>query len=223
MPEPSRKRARELALESVAAGKPLDWFEQLYREAAQGDAHVPWDDRVPNPHLVRWLDEHGALFGAGIDALDVGCGTGDNTAELARRGLRAIGFDVSETAIATARARFGTTVAELTVGDVLALPQAWHHHFGLVVEVYTLQVLPPPERARAARAIAETVAPAGHLVVIARGRDPHEPEGQMPWPLTKSEIEAIGDNNLRLESLVDVMDEEDPPVRRFTATFVRVR
>ena len=222
MPEPSRKRARELALGAVAAGKPLDWFEQLYREAADGDAQVPWDDRVPNPHLVRWLDEHGALLGAGVGALDIGCGTGDNTAELVRHGLHAIGFDVSETAIAMARARFGATRAEFSLGNVLALPQAWRHRFGLVIEIYTLQVLPPPERGRAARAIAETVAPGGHLVVIARAREPHEPEGQMPWPLTKSEIAAIADDNLRLESLVDVMDDEDPAVRRFVATFRRV-
>lgn len=48
---------------------------------------------------------------------------------------------------------------------------------------YTLQVLPPAARPPAMRRMAEWVASGGVLLVITRGREPDEPEGNMPWPL----------------------------------------
>ena len=93
--------------------------------------------------------------------------------------------------------------------------------FDLVAETYTLQVRPPPERATAARILGELVAPAGTLLVIARGRESDDAEGAMPWPLTRAEVEAIGCQAMPLTSFEDFVDAEDPPVRRFRATFRR--
>jgi ubiquinone/menaquinone biosynthesis C-methylase UbiE len=211
-----RRRARELARDALARGAPLDWFEALYAEAGDGRAVVPWDDRAPSPLLVRWLDAHGPFDGR--TALDVGCGTGDNAAELARRGLAVTAFDLSPTALRVARDRYGDGVRWVEA-SALALPAAWS--FDLVVEIYTLQVLPPPERAVAAGQIARCVAPGGRLVVIARAREPGDPPGEMPWPLTRSELERLADHGLALDSLEDLVDREDPPVRRFVATFRR--
>jgi hypothetical protein len=65
------------------------------------------------------------------------------------------------------------------------------------------------------------VAPAGTLLVVARGRDDGEHPGTMPWPLTRHEVEAMEGDELALRSFEDFLDDEDPPVRRFRATFVR--
>jgi SAM-dependent methyltransferase len=220
-----RTRARTLAAQALAEGKPVAWFEQLYREAGAGEAIVPWDDPGPSPLLVRWLDAHAPAPGS--TALDVGCGTGINAAELARRGLDVIAFDVSPTAVELARARvaaLGSTGSiSFATADVLDLPSAWRHAFALVVEVNTLQVLPRELRAPAARQLAEAVAPGGTLLVIARGRDETDPEGPMPWPLLRAEIEAIAMPWLPLVELEDVLDDETPPVRRFVAHFQRSR
>ena len=51
-----------------------------------------------------------------------------------------------------------------------APPPAWSEGFDLVLEAYTLQVLPADLRPVAARQIADMVAPGGTLLVIARGR-----------------------------------------------------
>jgi SAM-dependent methyltransferase len=212
-----RKRARELARTAVAAGRPLEWFEDLYQEAARGDAIVPWDDRAANPLLVRWLDAH--PIAAGGRALDVGCGTGDNAAELARRGFRVTAFDVAPAAVEAARARVPDPSITWEVASLTDPPAAWRGAFDLIVEIYTLQVLPPPEREAAARALATMVAPGGTLLVIARARDDADPEGAMPWPLTRREVEAIARPDLALISLDDVLDDETPPVRRWVATF----
>lgn len=213
-----RARARTLAGEAIARGEPLAWFEQLYREAAAGAAVVPWADLVPNPHLVDWLDAHRGTPGR---ALDVGTGLGDNAEELARRGWEVVAFDVSATAIADARRRFPTSRVRYTTANLLEPPETWHGAFDLVAETYTLQVLPPRERAVAAQVLGRLVAPGGTLVVISRSREAEEPEGAMPWPLTRVEIEAIGRSGLSLTSFEDFLDTESPPVRRFRATLRR--
>jgi SAM-dependent methyltransferase len=213
-----RTRARTLAREAIERGEPLAWFERLYRETAAGAATVPWADLVPNPHLVEWLDAHPLEPGR---ALDVGTGLGDNAEELARRGWDVVAFDIAGTAIDGARKRFPTSRVRYAVANLLQPPPEWRNAFALVAETYTLQVLPPKERAVAAGVLAELVAPGGTLVVIARGREAHEPEGAMPWPLTRAELDAIRRDGLGLTALEDFVDGEEPPVRRFRATFRR--
>lgn len=81
-------RARELAAHGAAAGQPLDWFEQLYAEAAAGESAVPWADLAVNPNLAGW---------GGLDppsmrrALVTGCGYGDDAQYLASRGCAVTG------------------------------------------------------------------------------------------------------------------------------------
>jgi flavoprotein hydroxylase len=213
-----RSRARALAREAIARGDALAWFETLYREAEAGTTVVPWADLVPNPHLVAWLEAHPGLGGR---ALDVGTGFGDNAEELARRGFAVVAFDVAGTAVARARERFPGSPVRYAVADLLEPPAEWRGAFDLVAETYTLQVLPAPERALAVQALRTFVAPGGTLLVIARGREPAEPEGAMPWPLTRREVEAIAGDGLTLTGLEDFLDDEDPPVRRLRATFRR--
>jgi SAM-dependent methyltransferase len=211
-----RARARALARESIDQGDAVGWFERLYAEAARGTAIVPWADLAPNPHVVEWLDRENPPPGR---VLDVGCGLGDTAEDLRRRGHSVTAFDVSATAVDEARRRFPASSVDYRVLDLLALPASFNAAFDLVVECYTLQVLPPEARSAAVASLRRTVAPGGILLVVARGREPEEPKGEMPWPLTRAEIETIASDGLRLLRFEDFLDEEDPPVRRFRATF----
>jgi len=211
-----RARARCLAQEAVSQGKPVEWFETLYREAAAGTTVVPWADLVPNPHLVEWLERQPVHRGC---ALDVGSGLGDNAEELARRGYEVTAFDVAATAIEQATARFPQSSVAYCVADLLQPPAEWRGHFDLVAETYTLQVLPPAARRRAIESLRSLVAPGGTLLVIARGREAGEPEGAMPWPLTVREVRGITGDRVSLVNFEDFLDDEDPPVRRLRATF----
>ena len=68
-------------------------------DASYHDATAPWDIGRPQPTIVR-LTSDVQLAGP---VLDAGCGTGDNALHLAALGYSVLGFDVAETALATAR------------------------------------------------------------------------------------------------------------------------
>jgi len=213
-----RAGARALAAAALQRGDPTGWFEELYAGAGEaGD--VPWADLVPNPSMVQWLEREG-VTGEGRRALKVGAGLGDDAEELARRGFVVTAFDIAPSAVAWARRRFPNSKVDYVVADALAPPREWSGAFDLVLESYTLQVLPPELRAPAGHAIAATLAPRGTLLAIARGRDEGEDRGAMPWPLTPAELRGVF-GELELVAFEDFVDDEDPPVRRLRAHFRR--
>lgn len=214
----NRATARELAQRHVAAGDPLGWFEELY--GADDLTIIPWADLEPNPNLVDWLEPRGVV-GSGRNALKVGCGLGDDAEELARRGFDTTAFDISPAAISWCHRRFPSSAVRYFAADLLRPPAEWSRRFDLVVESYTLQVLPPELRVDAIRRVAGFVAPGGILLVITRGREPGEPEGMMPWPLTRNELALFEEVGLTAFEFEDYVDDEDPPVRRFRATYRR--
>ena len=220
MTEQNRATAREMAQRHLAAEDPMGWFEVLYATADDNPSIIPWADLAPNPNLVQWMNKHG-LAGAGRKALTIGCGLGDDAEELSRRGFETTAFDISPTAISWCRRRFPRSTVCYAVGDLFRPPAEWVQAFDFVLESYTLQVLPPSLREEALHRVASYVAPNGILLVIARGREPGEAEGQMPWPLTRKEMDGFRNVGLREIHFEDYRDEEDPPVHRFRATYRR--
>jgi ubiquinone/menaquinone biosynthesis C-methylase UbiE len=151
-------------------------------------------------------------------AVVVGCGFGDDAEFVASMGFATTAFDVSPTAIVEAVRRFPRSTVDYVVADLLDPPSSWSGRFDLVVEVFTLQVLTGPARRAAFARVTEMVAPGGRLLIIAGAREPEADPGEMPWPLTRSEIEGLRVHGLSIESIVDFIDE-DPrgPVRRWRA------
>lgn len=215
---PDRTRARALAAAAHAEGDAVGWFDTLYREAAAGRATVPWDDGAPSPLLVQALRGRDLR---GVRALDVGTGFGDVAAWLAAQGAVVTAFDVSAAAVDAARRRFPDAPVAWAVADVRRPPAAWAAAFDLVVELNTLQTLPPEARAEATAALRGLVAPGGRLWLGARARGDGEPAGDFPFPLRRSEVEALAGGDLALAALTEVVDDEVPPVRRWVALFAR--
>ena len=117
--EAGRRYARQLAAESIARGDPTGWFEPLYAAAEQGATTVPWADLAPYPGLVSTL---AGVPGRGR-ALVVGCGLGDDAEHVASLGFTTVAFDVSPTAIASARRRFSRSAVEYVTADLLSPPR----------------------------------------------------------------------------------------------------
>lgn len=198
-PDPDA-RARALAAEALAADDPTGWFERLYAEARSGAAVVPWDRGSPHQLLAEWA----APAGAGKRALVVGCGLGRDAEFVAGLGFGTVAFDLSETAVRTARDRHPDSAVEYRQADLLAAPAQWRRAFDLVVESMTVQSLPAELRPAAIAAVPEFVAPGGTLLVIAAAREPDEPADGPPWPLTRAEIDAFATGGLELVRVEDV-------------------
>jgi SAM-dependent methyltransferase len=75
-------------------------YDELYRDAA-GTGGPPWEIGGPQPAFAPVLD--GEVRGPRV--LDLGCGTGELALALARRGFAVTGVDVSQVAVARARAK----------------------------------------------------------------------------------------------------------------------
>ncbi|MTJ09997.1 bifunctional 2-polyprenyl-6-hydroxyphenol methylase/3-demethylubiquinol 3-O-methyltransferase UbiG [Anabaena sp. UHCC 0204] len=215
----NRAYVQNLAQQYIEAGKPKEWFEQLYSQANNDSKAIPWADMKPNHNLVQWLDDH-HIQGQGKTALTIGCGLGDDAEELSQRGFKVTGFDISSSAIEWCKNRFRNSTVEYRVADLLNPPIQWNQTFDFVLESYTLQALPHTLSSQAISLIADFLAPDGILLVICRGRNIEDQLEKVPYPLTKDQVMKFVDAGLSLVDFEDYLDQErGSVVRRFRATF----
>ncbi|MFZ1547242.1 MAG: class I SAM-dependent methyltransferase [Candidatus Nitrotoga sp.] len=79
---------------------PYNSWERVYRQSSLHE--LPWDTPEAHPLLIEMFKDHQVKPGS--RALDLGCGTGASSRLLAKAGYEVEAWDVSETAIARARA-----------------------------------------------------------------------------------------------------------------------
>jgi SAM-dependent methyltransferase len=91
-------------------------FEQRYRAG-----NTPWDIGRPDPNLMRTVT---TVPIEPCKALDIGCGTGDNSIWLSQQGFQVIGIDSSELAVGEAREKASKASAACTFSiiDILKSP-----------------------------------------------------------------------------------------------------
>lgn len=177
---------------ALGAGDPTGWFEPLYAEVGRDASLLEWHADGAHPYLVDWLDTASPPPRPGR-ALVVGCGLGDDAAELARRGWQVTAIDVAPTAIAWARDRHRGVEVDWRVADVLELPEDLRGAADLLVEVHAVDHLPGVVRDAAMQAAAAAVAPSGTAVVVtllATRSDLADGWPGPPWAQAPSELAA---------------------------------
>lgn len=100
-------------------------------------------------------------------ALDLGCGRGQKTHELARRGWDVVGIDTASHAIDVARR--GPSDARFVVGDVTVLEAADLGAFDFFLDVGCFQHLDAEERAAMGRGISALANPRATLLMLEFG------------------------------------------------------
>ncbi|MBK1989444.1 methyltransferase domain-containing protein [Sphaerospermopsis aphanizomenoides BCCUSP55] len=215
----NRAYVQNLAQEYIQAGKPTEWFEQIYSQANNDSAVIPWADMRPNHNLIQWLDDH-HIQGQGKTALTIGCGLGDDAEELSKRGFQVTAFDISPSAIEWCKNRFPNSDVNYLVADLLNPPVEWNQTFDFILESYTLQSLPTSLSSQAISLIANFLAPDGILLIICRGRNMEDALEKVPYPLTQDDLMKFVDAGLSLIDFEDYLDQERSSViRRFRVTF----
>ena len=132
-----------------------EWWNQRYQMA-----ETPWDTGIVPPEVHELVDS-GALRPPCV-ALDLGCGTGTNSAFLARLGFSVYGVDLAVTALQRARTKARTAGLPAffcagNVADLGFLPvQAT-----FALDIGCLHSLSPDNRARYAASLARRLESGG--------------------------------------------------------------
>ena len=201
-------------------------FESIYTQAQGDRARVPWDDGKANPALINWLNAIApSIVRCGSRVIVPGCGLGDDAVDLLHRGYEVTAFDLSETAIDWAKRNDPSHEDCYHVADLFNTLGKWRHRFDLVIEINTVQSLPPSMRETTLAALKELMSPHGHMLMICKGLDETEPcpDGP-PWPLRESELldAASRVGLVAQDGVSNFIDESGPtPVRRLRTLFRR--
>ena len=162
------------------------WFNDLYSEHKENHDKIPWAKLEVNPLLKSYLDERKEHQGK---ALVIGCGLGDDAEALELSGYEVLAIDVSQKALELAQERFSDSKIVFEKQDIFDMPKKYHEHFDFVFEAFTIQSLPIEFRAKMIKAVADTVAVKGKLLVVA-----HKKKLTLsgpPWPLKKEEVDLF--------------------------------
>lgn len=188
--------ADRLANASVERGDPTGWFEELYAAGESGEVTMAWDRSDPHPLLAEWTARE-AVTGEGRRAVVIGAGLGADAEHVASLGFATTAFDLSPTAIRTAQSRNPGSPVDYRVADLLDPPKEWGLAFDLVIEIFTVQAVPPDLRDQMVAAVSGLVAPGGTLVAIQAVLDPDDDGSGPPWPLTREDIDSFTGHGLR--------------------------
>jgi SAM-dependent methyltransferase len=90
-----------------------EFWDGFFKRHRETGSDLDWGGRWTDP-FVPLLRESGAR-----DVLELGCGTGNDAARLAREGLHVVGTDFSAEALAQARRKYGDVV-DFQVADMAA-------------------------------------------------------------------------------------------------------
>ncbi|MFD9000078.1 methyltransferase domain-containing protein [Streptomyces sp. NPDC059582] len=144
-------------------------------------------DRMPGAAELRTLSYDLMRSAAGATVVDVGCGSGRAVAELADRGVRALGVDPNEAVIAVARGRWPE--ADFRIAGAYALPLPDARTDGYRADK-VFHELAHPERALAeARRV---LTPGGRIVLLGQDWDTLVIDSDEP-ALTRTLVHARAD------------------------------
>ncbi|MCA5894168.1 class I SAM-dependent methyltransferase [Isoptericola sp. NEAU-Y5] len=210
MTAPRSWQSETARLGNAETTDPTAWFERLWASAKVGDITTPWDRHEPHPVLASWLEARDARGpAAGGTAVAVGCGLGADAEHLSRLGYETTAFDISPTAVAAARDRNPGSSVNYAVGNLLDLAAEWTGAFDLVVEIFTVQAVRRSVRDGLTAGVRSLVAPGGTLLAVQAVAERAGDDGP-PWPLTRTEIEAFGQDGLSATSIEVLRDVPAP-------------
>jgi 2-polyprenyl-3-methyl-5-hydroxy-6-metoxy-1,4-benzoquinol methylase len=183
---------------SIHEDQPSNWFEPLYAGSSKHGEGVPWANMKTHPSFANWLSRN-PLDGAGKSALVVGCGMGDDAVELETLGFQVTAFDVSATAVEYCKERFPQSTVDFRKADLLEDQTQWRRKFDFVLEIFTIQALPPKYEKQVIQNISDFVAPEGQLLVIAEvGREQRAFDNGPPWLLTLEHTDLFVSSGLNV-------------------------
>jgi cyclopropane fatty-acyl-phospholipid synthase-like methyltransferase len=182
------------------------------------EATPSWEIGHPQPVVTRLADA-GLVEGT---VLDVGCGTGENALELARRGLRVVGIDIAAAAVERARARAAERgiAAEFLTVDAMHLATL-ERVFDTVMDVGLFHVLQSEERRPYADSLRRVTRSGGRCLLVCWSS--RNPFGVGPARITRRAIHEAFSAGWRVEAIEPETLETRLEMRIARAWLARIR
>ncbi|GAB3719377.1 class I SAM-dependent methyltransferase [Nocardiopsis oceani] len=148
---------------------------------------TPWERYGPaaGAQLRSWLERESKDRESPGRALDIGCGRGQFTPELARHGWEAVGLDFVPAAIEAAREKNADDVTYV-VGDATDLSPDLGT-FDLFLDIGCFQGLDQTQQAAQGRSVTDLAAPGATLLMLAFGPSIYR---RMVEGVSQAEVEA---------------------------------
>ena len=138
-------------------------MDEIYRRLPQND--IPWNIEDPPSALVE-LVETGKI--RPCKAVDLGCGSGNSTIYLAKKGFEVTGVDISLTAIRIAKenAKRRGVECSFIVGDVLGDLKEVNGTFDFAYDWELLHHIFPEQRLKYVKNVYALLNPKGHYLSV---------------------------------------------------------
>jgi Thiopurine S-methyltransferase (TPMT) len=205
--------ASPLVPRSVVPGKvdrPIDWspglctpcsnepsawaafYESRYQQASGDAAKLGWATQQSSPALIEWLNEHASsVIRPGACITVVGCGLGDDVAELTGRGYDAFGFDCAPSAISWAQRRHAEIAGRFLCADLFDPPTTILRRGDLVIDLGTLGAVPPALREAGVSGLVALARGRSRIVVVTPSRASDEPLIGPPFGFCPTELRGL--------------------------------
>lgn len=174
---------------------PMNFWEIAYKGAP------PWDIEAPQPRIIK-LAKNNEIPKNRI--LDVGCGLGDNSIFLAKKGFSVTCMDIVHRAIDKGKMRANKQKVKIDflVGDVLKLDQYFdQNYFNAIIDSGLFHILSDNQRPIFAKQIKSVLAVGGKYFMLCFS---DKEKGKIgPRSISKKEIKETFSTMLRIDYIKD--------------------
>ncbi len=124
---------------------------------------TPWDSRSAEPYLIGLVQK--GIIKSGT-ALDIGCGTGNESIFLAQQGFKVTGIDLSETAVREAKEKALASKVNPTFIQMDFLTNSLEGTFDFILDRRVFHFFDPSEHSAYIHNIEKLLAPKGFFLLI---------------------------------------------------------
>ncbi|MDH5375073.1 MAG: class I SAM-dependent methyltransferase [Candidatus Bathyarchaeota archaeon] len=159
----------------------MSWWESVYKHSP------PWDIGAPQPEIVKLVKSNEIKVGR---VLDIGCGVGDNSIFLAKRGFSVTCLDIAQLAIEKGKrkAKEQKIKVNFLVGNALKLDEYFKKaSFDIVIDSGLFHTLDDDERSLYAKQIKRVLVRGGSIFMLCFSDK--EPGSEGPRRISRKEIE----------------------------------
>lgn len=165
-------------------------WEKIYE-----NKRTPWNTETAEPYLSKLVEDGKVKAGR---AIDIGCGTGNESIYLATKGFEVTGIDISEKAVSAARrkAKESNVNCSFITANVLEIPLNQQYDF--VLDRACFHFLDPSERQKYIDNIGSLLKPNGTFLLIVSS-DQESPKNT--YQLSKEDIHDLFSNLFDIQNV----------------------